>query len=105
MKRTIELAVEGGYVFRDMKIIEDNGRFFRSDGDGGYLQIQSEQILLDILFWQCLGKSLGWDNWQGEGGGGGSPDWLFNWHRFVDWIAQGKDVDSFFSQIIPDKQK
>ena len=25
--------------------------------------------------------------------------WLFHWHRFIDHIAFGKDVESFFSNL------
>ena len=25
--------------------------------------------------------------------------WLFHWHRFIDHIAFGKDVESFFSSL------
>lgn len=26
--------------------------------------------------------------------------WLYHWHRFIDWIAEGKDVDKFFEELL-----
>ena len=46
--------------------------------------------LYDRAFWEALGKAR---NWQDTGA------WLFHWHRFVDHIAFGKDVESFFSNL------
>ena len=46
--------------------------------------------LYDRAFWEALGKAR---NWQDTGA------WLFHWHRFIDHIAFGKDVESFFSNL------
>ena len=46
--------------------------------------------LHDPAFWKALGKAR---NWQDTGA------WLFHWHRFIDHIAFGKDVESFFSSL------
>jgi hypothetical protein len=43
--------------------------------------------LQDPTFWKALGKAR---SWQDTGA------WLFHWHRFIDHIAFGKDVESFF---------
>jgi hypothetical protein len=43
--------------------------------------------LQDPTFWKALGKAR---SWQDIGA------WLFHWHRFIDHIAFGKDVESFF---------
>ena len=46
--------------------------------------------LYDPAFWKALGKAR---SWQDTGA------WLFHWHRFIDHIAFGKDVESFFSNL------
>jgi len=67
---------------------------------------QETVTLLDKYLWQALGKALGWkregrDNneWH-HNLSTGKPWWLYRWHRFIDWIAEGKDVDEFFEQLI-----
>ena len=58
-------------------------------------------VLLDPLFWQALGKEMGWTgsidreyswkesrtnfptDWNGEP----LEMWLFHQHRFIDWLA------------------
>lgn len=67
-------------------------------------KIKLSAIREDPLFWQALGKALGWgeltvsrDDWTQQ------PKWLYEWHRFIDHLAFGKDTDSFFSALISNK--
>lgn len=72
-------------------------------------------VVMDRTFWQALGKALGWidkDYPNGEMrcdspkcddrycGYAGYKNPVYEWHRFIDWIADGKDADSFFKQLI-----
>jgi hypothetical protein len=41
-------------------------------------------------FWKGLGRAR---HWQDTGA------WLFHWHRFIDHIAFGNDIEGFFSRI------
>jgi hypothetical protein len=55
------------------------------------------QIFLDPLFWQALSQAL---NWVACREAGLAPnDWLANWHRFVNHLADGRDVESFFESL------
>lgn len=82
--------------------------------------------LLDTLFWQALGKQQGWgkdippEDWLCKACYGGDCggceerikenikaffntkeyDWKHYWHLFIDHIAEGKDVDDFFNNLI-----
>lgn len=65
-------------------------------------------ILLDPLFWQALSKAEGWkgkyqhtylDFFNTETPYE-YPEWLEKWHRFIDHLAKGEDVDSFFEELL-----
>jgi hypothetical protein len=57
--------------------------------------------------WRCAsaasanGKTLS-DFWKALAGGRKWEDvnaWRFQWHRFIDHLADGKDADSFFAAL------
>ncbi len=73
-------------------------------------------ILLDPLFWQALGKAEGWvvticwfcgkeceiafsedSDCCNEKV---SDEWEYRWHSFIDHLAAGKDINSFFDNLI-----
>lgn len=66
-------------------------------------------ILDDPSFWQSLGKTMGWRPvrqmiYSGEYGSEISgiretQGWLYEWHRFIDHLAEGKTAESFFDQL------
>lgn len=29
-----------------------------------------------------------------------SPDWKYHWHSFIDYLAEGKDAESFFNELL-----
>lgn len=120
MKEAIQKAIEGGYVNQMIYNHYDNNMI-------SYLNF-SYLVFLDPLFWQCLGKSLGWKGekirmcvgcgvalkWNedptmnGKHGGrkGCGSDieeyegqWLIEWHMFIDHLASGKDADLFFKEL------
>jgi hypothetical protein len=81
-----EAADRGGYGYRWWKANDiENGV--------GYNALPMRALtehLYDPAFWKALGKAR---SWQDTGA------WLFHWHRFIDHIAFGKDVESFFSNL------
>lgn len=155
MKEAIQKAIEGGYDF---------SRKLRSAGlgDGVWelkkpdeVVVRRKEVLIDYseivkyhfplsmvredpLFWQALGKSLGWGvvknvtkkkckECMGYGytlgengeeydcytcGNTGrevteeivpSPwknNWKYFWHQFIDHLAEGKDPEEFFKELI-----
>lgn len=60
-------------------------------------------IFLDPLFWQSLGKALGWNGCNfGDGREtfcSWKLSWKEEWHRFIDHLAEGKDAESFFKTL------
>lgn len=123
MKEVIQKAIEGGY---ERVIIDSNGMAQSKNGMRGYV-IPKEVILLDPLFWQSLGKALGWNKGfetgycqlcgepmldgeemfklHGYSGNCTKPprvltEWKTEWHRFIDHLAEGKDPEEFFNGLI-----
>lgn len=89
MENAIRRAIEGGY---------DNDKFTEPWID--------ELYLCDPLFWQALCKSLGYNKkgyprvkykpWW--------PEWKYQMHRFIDHLASGGDIDSFFNSLLAKKE-
>lgn len=75
------------------------------------------KAFLDPLFWQALGKARGWgechvcgckvftnsvcDNCR-DTIVKHPDDWKDEWHRFIDHLAEGKDAESFFKDLLSD---
>lgn len=78
-----------------------------------------KEAFLDPLFWQALGKAEGWEEDSGvifnhrfEGYQNDliparfyptQNSWQFYQHEFIDYIAEGKDIDYFFNKLIKGK--
>lgn len=84
--------------------------------EGGYPKKASmiwEVLFLDPLFWQSLGKAMGWKDGNAESAGdglvftcpvckqlsGGRTEWLYHWHRFIDHLAEGGTITGFFEKL------
>lgn len=154
----IKKAIEGGYPIG----WSDNFGAYMADNKnskgeitGGHL-ISNQQVFLDPLFWQSLGKSMGWDKSNRELYTGkyahknlgllcicghtlgahsaesttksqpcfiqdsikdiqcdcekfkktpfqfaeSNPEWKELWYRFIDHLAEGKDAESFFKELL-----
>ena len=99
-QQAIQYAIEKGYKYTSqlfgLDILIQNQKLNR--------EIHLRFVLLDPLFFQALGKKLGWaiitcDNF-GKGDVNCNPSWLYHQHRLIDWIAERKDIESFFAEII-----
>lgn len=67
------------------------------------IRIWNDSIFLDPYFWQALGKAEGWEpnfidktSKKIEANG----EWLQMQHEFIDHLAEGKDIDSFFINLL-----
>lgn len=83
MKEAIQKAIEGGYRQTSFDL--------------------SYSPLLDPLFWQALGKAMGWEDFEGydvEGDFSKIEGWRNHWHRFIDHLASGGDAESFFKELL-----
>ena len=59
---------------------------------------RNANIFLDPQFWQSLGKALGWAT-QFDEDKGFNYQWKDYWHKFIDHLADGKDIESFFKDL------
>lgn len=101
MKEAIQKAVEGGYG--TMK-----SQAYCSFGN----EIRNCLHTSDPLFWQAVGKSLGWGetiHCSGQCYGfiddndTTAPLWKYYWHEFIDHLSEGKDAESFFNELLTNK--
>lgn len=88
--------------------------------EGYYAGMLMEIAVLDPTFWQALGKAEGWkesDAYHMKGYLKQHPDgsvtthmqqvidqWQTAMHRFIDHLIDGKDIDSFFLNLLTDKK-
>jgi len=124
METAIKRAIEGGW--KTSWVV--NGNFLKDECYGtilDHLNHADSNFLLNPTFWQALGKAEGWGNngvshaifkyiasidrptkrnpsptvekdmYRYE-----VPAWSYHWHRFIDHLAQGKDVESFFKDLL-----
>jgi hypothetical protein len=118
MDKAIKLAIEGGWQgleWHDEIEVEKGlkyplyarvwGRSKEGEGHG----TQVAFIVLDPSFWQALGKAMGWSgkvDMKFINAFGNTivftdlPRWEMHWHKFIHHIAEGKDADSFFQELL-----
>jgi hypothetical protein len=102
MNEAIKLAIEQGGYNVTKTAIEGN----------------TLEIIFDPLFWQALSFALNWNKgqlerqwkWTAEDSlkqetyrSARTDEWLYHWHRFIDHVAEGKDPDEFFKELIKPK--
>jgi hypothetical protein len=116
LKKAITKAIESGWnpfvpqrPF-ELREITDKGRavfwndgFFQESWDLG-------MIWIDPLFWQSLGKAMGWKRHPivqkfskpvapDRPNFDSAEEWLYHWHRFIDHLAEGKTIEEFFGTL------
>lgn len=105
MEKAIRTAIEGGYIYK---------RWNENIPMYDLHPTEYSDIFLDPLFWQALGKALGWDEkdkelktsyHDGVGFVSPWPHWKYFWHLFIDHCAEGKDIDSFFEELLNHENK
>lgn len=106
-EQAIQKAIEGGYWPSNREKVSPvridmmrSNLSFALNSEGGFV---CSSLFLDPLFWQSLGKSLGWKEIEMSDPHrpvNGKPEWQNNWHRFIDHLAEGKDAESFFESLI-----
>ena len=91
IEETLKKAIEGGW---------DEGRSIVGDAWKGLSMKSTHKAFLDPLFWKSLGKAMGWlDVTRVPKGHVCSKccEWLDNWHRFINHLASGGEIEEFFS--------
>lgn len=120
-EQAIKIAIENGYTmfgrateplfkwwidtsYKDFRILIGYDHATRNHRDEvvnshDYIWIQA--VLLDPLFWQALGRGLGWDdNIQTYVPRGNKTNYMIQWHRFIDHLIEGKDIESYFKNLL-----
>jgi len=101
IQQAIEKAVESGYDAPVLKVVAH----FKEEQK--YADVMTEvmmvrnvypAIFLDPLFWQSLGKAMGWGREAGYGDDY-MEGWKYSWFCFIDHLAEGKDAESFFETL------
>lgn len=95
IKKFVELAIEGGYV------PESHPSIVKSFVE--HIEIH----LLSPLAWQAVGKVKDWKKgWETKTGadsmGHYHVGWLYQWHLFIDLLADSKhkDIESALGKIL-----
>jgi hypothetical protein len=108
MEKAIKKAIEGGL---EIAIIKSNPKITKEGVDMVVEQMAKshKDFLLNPLFWKALGKACGWFYPDGRSVAkyiNNDPKrtqkdlWLWHWHRFIDHLAEGKDEESFFNELL-----
>ncbi len=87
MENALKRATEAGY--EDMCY----GEKYIND-------LYDKSVLLDVNFWQFLGKAAGWSlsefSWQKST----EESWRTVWNMFYEHLAKKGDIDSFFNKLL-----
>ena len=97
MKQAIQKAIEGGWDIKKSFNVPDNA--IPSVEFAVLAEKMWQTVVCDPSFWQCLGKSLGWSIERLDATGKAVYA-VSEWYDFIDHIADGKDVESFFKELL-----
>jgi hypothetical protein len=104
IEQAIEKAVEGGWpLFEGEEVdIHTGGTWPMIYGKAN--GVDKLWPLNDALqmpsFWRSLGKSLFWDNGgEDEDGAITIVQWRYEWHRFIDHLADGGPAETYFASL------
>lgn len=125
MKNAIEKALEGGYdPFGHAKKWGGYGKRIDPHYNAGlgwliwgtdeagvetYDVVHQGELLNSPLFWQALGKAMGWGRIKYRQStprcirmmSKPTPNrWKKEWHRFIDHLVAGGDVEGFFNELL-----
>lgn len=123
IKKAIQLATSNGYSYKGFEFAGANDGIETEGGkptlngwsvwtmpNKSSTTLSHYQLVLDPLFWQALGRGLEWSDviyflkCPCCGDTPGDEPRMFSWkyqmHRFIDHLADGKDADSFFAELI-----
>lgn len=117
MEQALKLAIEGGFIPKGFFMIKnpvkvgvkDNVIFAEGkpteDGWSGGREtmhikelIKNPLFLLEPLFWKGMDTII---VWKSEAGNYYDDNaWQEKWHLFIDHLAEGKSIDSFFDNLL-----
>jgi hypothetical protein len=116
IQEALNTATEGGYHIRGSDGMEtyyeganrDFSLWTRRDNASSFM-IPMEETFLDPRFWQALGWALGWSavcdlaitcvHGEEEGCRCRGYYWMYQWHCFIQAIADGNTPEAFFERL------
>ena len=120
IKETIQLAVTQGKYKEALGCNVESGSVlfsFKPEGEGVFWKgsnVPVAGVLIDLLFWQSLGKALGW-KWKAYKDGRWIteeedlrmmsdtpfryPEWEWQWLQFISHLAEGKSAEEYFKSL------
>lgn len=98
IEQAIQKAIEGGYSFQNELYSKDPTAKYFISKEALY------KAFLDPLFWQALGKSLGWEEKDCTCNGYSSqcrcePEWYTQCEEFWHVIMHGGTIESYFETL------
>ena len=101
LEEIIKKAIEGGWK---NKIKQATPILSRRFGLKTAQEMYFMWVFSDPHFWQCLGKAMGWEDevrlqWKNDRVPIGDTHWLYQWHSFIDYLAEGGTAEGFFKEI------
>lgn len=115
IEKTIQKAIEGGWQTINCSNCLNPWIGHKQTRIGNrYCQRlpDMDRAMLDPLFWQSLGKAMGWEEisskedhyneamerWEKINVVNGLA-WKGQWHSFIDHLADNKPIEEFFNQF------
>ncbi len=113
IQQAIEKAIEGGwkeFANPDEITIRKGGtndQIYHYDWAWGFTHtglpygLPVSVVLSDPLFWQSLGKAMGWELETRQVGGGDGLifKWQNEWHKLIDHLIKSGSIESFFDNL------
>jgi hypothetical protein len=116
IQEAVDIAVEGGYHLHGTDGVATiytgaNSEFSawtRTDNHSSFM-ISVHETFLDPAFWRALGRALGWEETcelaitcvrgQEECRRCHGSYWMYQWHCFIQHLANGQPPDTFFASL------
>lgn len=107
MEQAIKKAIEGGWKhgIPPAKYTDKYAFWgYPEENSAVNFMLYYSEICDDPFFWESLSKAIGdtkgYDLEPLRHNGSNYISWLAHWHRFIDHLAEGKDADSFFTNLL-----
>lgn len=106
------------YITKAIKLAKKSGYnpTFTNDIDPEIAIYGYNTFLVDPSFWESLGKGLGWQGFRKSAGDSTwalydsksdgvfdtswMPEYKYKWHKFIDHLAENKDPQLFFKELL-----
>jgi hypothetical protein len=116
IQEAVNAAVAGGYHIHGSDGIatvytgasREYSAWTRTDNHSSFM-VPVQETFLDLAFWRALGRALGWEetcelaiicvHGHEECCHCHGSYWMYQWHCFIQHIANGQTPDAFFASL------